>query len=227
MAHGKSFIPSCGPAYDRFFKNIVQYVALMCGGASPLWTHIPQAEITALSNAYAMWYTAWSATFKPHTKAETVAMLAAYKSSKKVLSRFIQVWFRGFPDIVTAEHLANMGIPPIDDTHTPIGKPETRPVFHIEVRDTRLLAVHFQDEGSASKARPYGMNGAVISLGVLDKPPAAPEDLKGRTELATRTPHLLHFAEEDRGKTVYVAMQWQNESGVRGEYTEVQSAIVP
>jgi hypothetical protein len=36
-----------------------------------------------------------------HTKADTAAMKGAYTRSKKVLSRFIKVWFRGFPDIVT------------------------------------------------------------------------------------------------------------------------------
>jgi hypothetical protein len=228
MARKRGVIPTGYPQYDQFFKVVVQYVNQMCTGENPAWTHIPAAERTLLSSAYADWYTAYARIKVPHTPADTAAVEAAFKSSKKVLSRFIQVWFRGFPDIVTAEHLANMGIPPVDTTHTPIGKPPTRPVFHIVVKDTRLLAIHFQDEGSGgSRAKPYGMNGAVISLGVLDAPPAAPEDLKGRTELATRTPHLLHFAEEDRGKTVYIALQWQNESGVRGDYTEVQSAIVP
>jgi hypothetical protein len=53
-------------------------------------------------------------------------MQAAYKRTKKVLSRFIKVWFRGFPDIVTAEHLANMDIAPIDDTKTPVPKPDNQ-----------------------------------------------------------------------------------------------------
>ncbi|MDR2079698.1 MAG: hypothetical protein LBP74_08275 [Treponema sp.] len=42
MAHRHSFIPRSHGEYDRFFKNIVQYVAQMCGGSSPQWTHIPQ-----------------------------------------------------------------------------------------------------------------------------------------------------------------------------------------
>jgi hypothetical protein len=53
-------------------------------------------------------------------------MQAAYVRSKKVLSCFIQVWIRSFPDIVTAEHLANMEIPPIDDTKTSIPEPENQ-----------------------------------------------------------------------------------------------------
>jgi hypothetical protein len=128
--------------------------------------------------------------------------------------------------VVTDADLANMNIPPIDKTRTPIGKPPTRPVFYIMVKDTRLLLIHFQDQDTESKAIPYGMNGAVISWGIFDTPPSGPEALT-HTELATRTPHPLHFAEADRGKTVYIALQWQNESGIRGESTEMQSAIIP
>jgi hypothetical protein len=210
------------------------YVTAKCtgSGSDPAeWTHIPPAEVTTLNAAFADWYVYYSKIKAPHTPADTAAVKAAYTRSKKVLSRFIQVWFRGFPDIVTAQDLANMGIPPLDTTRTPIGKPPTRPVFNIEVRDTRLLAIHFQDQGSESKAIPYGLNGAVVSSGIFDAPPAGPELLisgeAGSTELATRTPFLLRFKEEHRGKTVYIALQWQNESGDRGDYTEIQSAIVP
>jgi hypothetical protein len=109
----------------------------------------------------------------------------------KALSRFIQVWFRGFPDIVTADHLANMEIPPIDTTRTPIGKPATRPEFHTEVKDTRLLSIPFKDQGERAKAIPYGMNGAMVSWGIFDTPPANFKML-GNADLATRSPCLLH-----------------------------------
>jgi hypothetical protein len=198
----------------------------MCTGTPPAWTHIPADERTALNTAYADWYTDYAPTLKPHTKAETAARDAAWARSRKVLSRFVQVWIRGFPDIVTAFHLANLGIPPVDGTPTHIGRPVTRPVFRVVVKDTRLLELRFQDQDSESKAIPYGMNGAVISWGIFDQPPAKPEDLP-HTELATRTPHLLRFQEEDRGKRVYISMQWQNESGERGDFAEIQSAVVP
>jgi hypothetical protein len=234
MAHGKKIIPSAGPNYDRFFKNFCLLINTMCTGSGatpPAWTHIPADERTALNSAYADWYSAYSPTLTPHTKAETAARDAAWKRSSKVLSRFIQVWIRGFPNIATAEYLAQVEIPPIDSTRSPIGRPVTRPVFHVVVKDTRLLAIPFQDQGSESKAIPYGMNGAVISWGIFDTPPASPELLisgeSGGTILATRTPCLLSFKEEYRGKTVYIALQWQNESGVRGDYTEMQSAIIP
>jgi hypothetical protein len=53
---GKPLIPSCGPAYDRFFKVVNQYVVLMCDGADPGWTHCPKAS-----------FWAWSLLCKLHT----------------------------------------------------------------------------------------------------------------------------------------------------------------
>jgi hypothetical protein len=226
MARKKSFIPTSYPKYNDFYKNTCQYVNVKCTGTTPEWTHIPADERTALNDGYADWYTYYARIKGPHTPADNVAVKAAYTRSRKVLARFIQVWFRGFPDIVTDEDLKNMDIPPIDRKRTPIGKPPTRPSFRIVVKNTRLLFIYFQDEGSESRAIPYGMNGAVISWAILDAPPTDQRALT-HTELATRSPHHLHFEEEDRGKTVYICLQWQNESGVRGDPTEIQWAIVP
>ncbi|MDR0718718.1 MAG: hypothetical protein LBF78_03705 [Treponema sp.] len=224
---GKSLIPLGKAEYDRFFGNIVQYTEMMCAGESPRWTHIPPGERTLLSGAFVDWHTAYLRTLVPHIKADTEAMKAAFNRSKNVLSRFIHVWFRGFPDIVTADHLANVDIAPIDHTRTPGGKPSTRPVFHIRVKDTRLLAIDFKDEAGAGKARPKGMNGALISLAIRDEPPVSPEELTDRRMLATHRPFPITFREEDRGKTVYIAMQWQSSGGVLGDFTEIQSTIVP
>jgi hypothetical protein len=50
--------------------------------------------------------------------------------------------------------------------------PHTRPELDIDVLDFRCLKVTFHDQGSGSKAKPYGVNGAVIVYAVLDTPPA-------------------------------------------------------
>jgi hypothetical protein len=229
MAHGKDFIPSKDPAFNIFFKNVCQYTAVKTSGTPPDWPHIPQAEVTGLTSAYADWYTFYSAILKDHTRADTAAKNAARRRDEPVLRNFIQTWFRRFPDIVTLADLAAMGIPPVDSTHSHIGRPKTRPVFTIKVIDSRLLAILFWDEDTPeSNARPYGMNGAVVSFAISEDGHVI-TDYKEltRTELATRTPHYLRFDEADRGKTVYIALQWQNESGERGDPTEIQSAVIP
>jgi hypothetical protein len=37
-----------------------------------------------------------------------------------------------------------------------------------------------------------------------------------RNTMASKTPHALEFTEEERGKTVYIALAWQNEHGLIG-----------
>jgi hypothetical protein len=115
-----------------------------------------------------------------------------------------------------------MGIP----EHDTVRAPQTRPEFSILVKDIRRLSVSFHDQGSQSRAKPYGVGGAVVCWELRDTPPAGPEVLPNSL-LATRSPFTLSFREEDRGKTVYIALWWQSESGGQGPWSEVQSAIVP
>jgi hypothetical protein len=60
----------------------------------------------------------------------------------------------------------------------------------------------------------------------LGAPPAEPDGLTRHT-MASRTPHALAFNEEERGKTAYIAAAWQNERGIIGAWSEIQSAVIP
>jgi hypothetical protein len=224
MAHKEDYIPSGDVEYNRFFKNILDYVDEKTGGSVPEWTFIPPGDLTELHKVWNEWDTAYQKILVPHTPVDTAGKNRARGSSEKALREFINHFLRYPP--VTPEDRANMGIPEKDTTHTPVPIPHTRPEFNITVKDIRLLSVSFKDQGSASKAKPYGINGAVISWAVLDAPPADEKALNN-TMLATRTPHVLEFTEEERGKTVYIALQWQNEKGERGRHSEIQSAIIP
>jgi hypothetical protein len=136
------------------------------------------------------------------------------------------VRFRFANPIITDAIRVQYGLHVKDPTHTPHGPPTTRPDFALSDKDFRRLNVDFHDQDSTSKAKPYGINGAVISWSVLESPPVGPEELS-KAILATRTPHTLEFEEAERGKTVYVALQWQNAKGQKGPWSETLSAIVP
>ncbi|MDR0486641.1 MAG: hypothetical protein LBG91_00165, partial [Treponema sp.] len=71
-----------------------------------------------------------------------------------------------------------------------------------------------------------GYDGAVLIWDVLASPPPDPDALTQHT-MASRTPHAIKFKEEERGKTVYIAACWQNERGLTGQWSEIQSAVVP
>jgi hypothetical protein len=160
--------------------------------------------------------------------AKNSIVVAEKNAARKMLEGIIRT-LAGFrlknPIITDAERIA-LGLHVRDTTPSNIPAPTTRPEIDLDVLDFRRLKVTFHDQGSDSKAKPYGVNGAVIIYAVLDTPPADHSALT-RSVLATRTPHILEFTEEERGKTVYVAICWQNEKGEKGPWSEIESAIVP
>jgi hypothetical protein len=96
----------------------------------------------------------------------------------------------------------------------------------VEVPGIRRLKVFFHDRGTMGNAKPRGTNGAIIAFAVLDAPPDDTEVLI-RNVLATRTPYTLEFTEVERGKTVYLALRWQNKKGQCGPWSEIKNAIIP
>ncbi|MDR1418943.1 MAG: hypothetical protein LBI86_01065 [Treponema sp.] len=192
-----------------------------------------QAKSEGLCHAYAK-------TFKPHTPAETAGKNKAKADSRKVLSRFIQVWIRGFPEIVTVEDLENLGIPPIDHTHTPVPRPKaqaeadlTFPGIHtVELRNIRTVA----GTGDEDPRSDWGVR---IHYGILDAPGSA-----GKHRIATppltgddlphsvfthKKKHRFDF-DGDSGKTVYFCLKYENERGREdgeGPFGPIIKAVIP
>ena len=167
-----------------------------------------------------------------HAQADSPAknsiIVAEKNAARKALVAKIRelVGFRLKNPVITDAQRISLGLHVRDTTYTTITVPKSRPELDVDVLDFRRLKVAFHDMGSDSKAKPYGVHGAVIVYAVLDTPPADPDALT-RSVLATRTPHILEFTEAERGKTVYVAICWQNRKGEKGPWSEIESAIVP
>ncbi|MDR1129541.1 MAG: hypothetical protein LBK96_00985 [Prevotellaceae bacterium] len=186
---------------------------------------IPSNEVTNLQTAYDAFVVLQRKADSPDSTTVIVAEKNAARDKYVELVRAMAGFRLKNPIITDAERL-DMGLHVYDNTKTTVDVPKTRPELFIEVVDFRRLKVSFQDQGSKSKAKPYGVDGAVIVCAVLDTPPADHSALT-RSVLATRTPHILEFTEEERGKTVYIAICWQNEKGQMGPWSEIISAIVP
>jgi hypothetical protein len=43
----------------------------------------------------------------------------------------------------------------------------------------------------------------------------------------TRSPFTLSFDENQRGKTVYFCLRWENTRGEKGPWSEIVSGIIP
>jgi hypothetical protein len=191
---------------------------------APVW-EIPPHEINDLqiaSDAFATLHA------KADSPAKNTVIVAEKNAARNELVTKIRalVNFRLKNPVITDAQRIAIGLHVRDTTPTTIDVPKTRPELNLDVVDFRRLKVLFHDMNSDSKAKPYGTNGAVIAYAVLDAPPAD-QSVLTRSALATRTPHVLEFTEEERGKTVYVAICWQNEKGQKGPWSEIESAIVP
>ena len=119
-----------------------------------------------------------------------------------------------------------MGIPNHDAVRTEHTVVTEEVEFKLVIKGIRVVHVEFKVLGASSKAKPQGYDGAVIVWDLCDAPPSGPEALN-RHVMASRTPHTLDFPESERGKTVYTALAWQNERGILGRWSGIQSAVVP
>jgi phosphoribosylformylglycinamidine (FGAM) synthase PurS component len=186
---------------------------------------IPVAEANALQTAAAEFFSLYEQAVGPTSNKVIVELKNEARTELKEKIRAM-VNFRLQNPVITDAEKLELGLHLKDKTPTSIPVPVTRPEFNIKTADIRELTVIFRDQDSESKARPYGINGAVVAWTISDVPPASPDDLT-HTALATRSPHLLQFTEENRGKTVYIALCWQNEKGQRGHWSEMQNAVIP
>ena len=131
-----------------------------------------------------------------------------------------------FTPPLTDADIVSLGLRPRDTIRTPHIDVTETVEFELNLRKIREILVNFWVKGQSNRAKPAGYDGAVLVWDVLDTPPERPEDLNRHT-MASRTPHTLEFDETERGKTVYIALTWQNERGNIGPWSEIQSAIIP
>ena len=218
------YIPHSDEEFNTFFKNITQYVGLKTSNSAPEWTHIPAAAKTALNDSYTNWYTAFGLTLKPHTPVETREKNRVRVIEERFLRGFVNQYLR-FPPVTNADRDA-MAIPNHDLIRTPHVDVTDIVEFEIKLRNIREVPIRFWIKGATHKAKPVNSNGAVFIWEILGKPPADTGQLTHHA-MASKNPFVIPFTEADRGKTVYIAAAWQNERGHVGQWSEIQSAVIP
>ena len=110
--------------------------------------------------------------------------------------------------------------------HAIINAPNEFVDFNLTLAGQKNIALHFKVTGAASKAKPHGYAGAIISYAIKEKPAVSVDELT-KHSLSGRTPFSIAFTDEDRGKYVSVAMRWQNSKQETGPWSDIQSTIIP
>lgn len=214
------YIPRNDEAFDTFYRNLVDYVI----DNAARWGHIRQDDVDTLELQFDEWTTVFDKTRVPHIPQLTTEKNRVRLASERALRHFVNRFLRFEP--VTDLDRDKMHIPNRDLIRTPHIDVSEVVEFELKLRNIREVLVNFWIKGQTHKAKPAGYDGAVIIWSVLDAPPETTGGLTLHT-LASRTPHALMFDETERGRTVYIAASWQNERGLIGQWSEIQSAVIP
>ena len=219
----RDYIPRTDADFNQFFKHIIQYVAVKCTGTSPEWEHIPKRDRTALSDVYSAWYSSYALTFQPHSKPVRQEKTRQRDIAEKALRHFVNRFLRYEP--VTDMDRDNMGIPNRSRSRSSQGEVLKLVAFEAESWKVYMVRAKFWEKGMKRRGKPRGYYGAYIAYEVGGD--AADPETFSRNTVATKSPHIIKFKAEDRGKTVHLAMRWQNMTGNKGVWSETQSVIVP
>jgi hypothetical protein len=158
--------------------------------------------------------------------AKTAALMTAEGDFKPLYRKLYTGFLKSNP-LVTDEDLVSMGLP----KRSTGGKtPPTPPTEMVEATtDTSkpgIVGINFRSKNEKGTAKPQHVRGAEIVHAILDSPPADWAQLIHST-FDTRTPAQLVFSGEQRGKTVYFALRWENNIGEKGPWSDIYSAIIP
>jgi hypothetical protein len=220
MARAHDYLPRADFPLLEFAKNFLKY-------AKPKYTSwsVP-SPLPYIENPLDEYEGSLDLAQRPdHSKVDGLNKNVWKRSLEKGLRTYIQGCIMRNPNIDENER-ALLGLPQRDEIRTPHIEVKEAVEFELRLRLIREVLVNFWVKGEKSKAKPLGYDGAVLIWDILDSPPDEPHSLNRHT-MASRTPHTLQFTEEERGKTVYIALAWQNERGLIGAWSEIQSAVIP
>jgi hypothetical protein len=70
------------------------------------------------------------------------------------------------------------------------------------------------------------VHGVEVRWALLGIAPLSVDELI-HSSFDTHSPFTLDFSENDRGKTVWFCLRWENTTGEKGPWSEMMSAIIP
>ncbi|MDR0567583.1 MAG: hypothetical protein LBG87_00045 [Spirochaetaceae bacterium] len=216
-----AYIPGPDDAFETWQKNFIEYAEAHAGTMK-----IPPEGVASLK-ASQQAFEAALAKFKDpnHGKLDTAAKNDAKNAYIQAIRDFVKGYL--YNPAVSETDRRSLGVPP--ERHapaTPAPDPETVPEAEVQLTLIRWLVIHFRDKGGKSKAKPHGIHGAEIRWGLAENPIKDPEEMP-HSDFDTASPFKLEFKDQERGKTVYFALRWENTRGRKGPWSEVYSAIVP
>ena len=219
MSHA-DFIPRPDAAFETFFRNLTDFVI----GNNARWKHIPQGDVDQLEQNFSTWNTAYSKTLVPHIPQLTTEKNRVRTTTERALRAFINRFLRWPP--VTDLDRDKMGVRNWDTIRTPQPPPTTIPEIEADSAIIRQLSFRMRDFGSTSWGKPEHVHGIEFAWGIVDGRPGHIGELP-HLETATANPIVLTFEDEERGKKIYYAARWLNNTAQPGPWSDIESAFIP
>ena len=126
---------------------------------------------------------------------------------------------------VTDSDRESLGLPIHKTTRDAAPVATTFPWVKVVVELIRHLHFDFGGE-ETSKAKPEGQHGMELAGRIGGDKPANVHELP-LSYFDTDTPLIIEFEEEDRGKTFWYAVRWENTTGKKGPWSDIWSALIP
>ena len=216
----QDFIPRTDANFDAFMRFIVQY----CDERRVEWGHLSAADVQALDMAYDQWRQAYLPTLEPHIPQLTAEKNRVRLITERTLRAFINRFLRWPP--VTDLDRDKMGIRNHDTIRTPQPAPATVPEMEFVTSVIRQITIRFRDFGATNWGKPEHVHAIEICWAILDSRPDSVAALI-HNETDTASPHMLEFDESERGRRVFVAARWENNTAQAGPWSDIESAVIP
>jgi len=215
------FIPRQDAAFNNFYKNLVDYVILNCSR----WEHIPQDSVNELQEQFAnKWEAAYLPTLTPHIPELTTEKKRSRIESERALRAFINRFLRWQP--VTDLDRDKMGIRNWSTSRTPQPVPRTAPEIEVIISVLRQISLRMREAGSSGWGKPDHVHHIQLAWDILDTRPDSVSRFS-HFEVETTSPIIITFEEYERGKHVYFAARWVNNTAKEGPWSEIISAVIP
>jgi hypothetical protein len=215
------YIPKKDSEFIAWVKNLLDYVQLYLKEFNIL-----EAVFQPLLVLYAAFEAAYAKYLDPNSGAVDVAEKTR---SRKILEKDVRAFVKAFlmySPFVSDKDRDEMRLPIHDTKPTPTPAPSTYPEYDIDTSIQTRLTVHFWDSASKKKAKPKGVHGAEIRWEMREDAPVKAEDLIN-SDFTTRTPHSFTFTGDKQGQRVYFCLRWESDTGEKGTWGAIVSAVVP
>jgi hypothetical protein len=224
MSRDKDYIPINDAQFDAWQKNLLTRLGK---GLLQQWD-IPQSAYDALLPLQTEWGVRYAVTTNPdnRTHAQVLVKKEARTTFESALRAFIKAYLTYNPKVADDDREV-LGLPVHKTGRRPAPVATDAPDSDTDTSVPGRVTIHFFEKGSNhKKGKPEGQHGGEIAWALSDVPPTRWDELT-HSDIDTSSPFTLQFENNQRGKTVYYALRWENTRGEKGPWSEIRSVIIP